>query len=77
MDLDIVLKIQLLERRDARIRTEALKEAADRNCFVCEGYYEKTLCGGTRQCPYRPDHCQFRHAILGETKVQQEPDGMC
>lgn len=49
-------------------RSEALKEAAGRNCSVCERYYEHTLCGGTMEKPYRPKHCQFRQAIFGKTK---------
>jgi hypothetical protein len=53
----------LIEARDR----EGRQEAAERNCSRCESYYEQTLCGGNRDKPYRPDHCQFRAAILGES----------
>jgi hypothetical protein len=45
--------------------TKAERErCADRNCAVCEGYYTKTLCGGTKDKPYRPNHCMFRATIM-------------
>lgn len=49
-------------------RAATLKEAANRMCMVCEGHYELTLCGGTRDKPYRPEHCMFRAAIEGVQK---------
>jgi len=54
--IDRVIEVALQRERD---------EAADANCDVCEGFYAHTECGGTREKPYRPNHCRFRAAIRG------------
>jgi hypothetical protein len=56
--------VSIISSRDVATRAEERERCADRNCAVCEGYYTKTLCGGTKDKPYRPNHCMFRATIM-------------
>lgn len=73
-NLDAYLVPALAESVLAALQRER-DEAANANCEVCEGFYTCTECGGTKEKPYRPNHCRFRAAILSQPKGETRKEG--